>query len=69
MNNSSIFTADRITHLKIVVVSLIASTVVMAVGIAAHAVGPDTASIQASAPIVKAGKAVMATTGTGSTIR
>jgi hypothetical protein len=69
MNNSSIFTADRTTHLKIVVVSLIASIVVVAVGITARQAGPETASIQASAPIVKAGKPVMATTGAGSTIR
>jgi ABC-type proline/glycine betaine transport system permease subunit len=36
MNNSSFFTADRATHLKIVVVSLLASIVVLAIGIAAR---------------------------------
>ena len=35
--NSSLTTADRTTHLKIVVVSLIAALVVLAVGISAHA--------------------------------
>jgi len=33
MNNSSFFTADRTTHLKIVVVSLLASIAVLVVGI------------------------------------
>jgi hypothetical protein len=36
MTNSSFFTADRATHLKIVVVSLLASITVMVVGIAAR---------------------------------
>lgn len=36
MTNSSFFTADRTTHLKIVVVSLLASITVMVVGIAAR---------------------------------
>jgi hypothetical protein len=34
MNNYSITTADRSTHLKVVVVALIASIVVVALGIA-----------------------------------
>ena len=42
MNNSSFFTADRATHLKIVVVTLLASIVVLAIGIAARP-GADTA--------------------------
>jgi hypothetical protein len=67
MNNSSFFTADRTTHLKIVVVSLVASLVVMVVGLAARP-SPET-SLQASAPIVKASKPLMATGGTGSTVR
>jgi hypothetical protein len=36
MTNSSFLTADRATHLKIVVVSLLASITVMVVGIAAR---------------------------------
>ena len=36
MNNASIFTADRTTHLKIVVAALICSTVVAGIGIAAR---------------------------------
>ncbi len=69
MNNSSIFTADRITHLKIVVISLVASTVVMAVGIAARTGGSDPDTFQASTQVVKAGKPVMMTTAAGPTIR
>lgn len=36
MNNSSMFTADRMTHLKIVVVSLICATLVAGIGVAAR---------------------------------
>jgi len=43
MNNSSFFTADQSTHLKIVVVSLLASIVVMTIGIAARPQATDTA--------------------------
>ena len=68
MNNFSIFTADRGTHVKIVVVSLIASIMVIAVGITART-GDDTASMQASSTIVKATKPVMATTTGAGTIR
>jgi hypothetical protein len=68
MNNFSIFTADRGTHVKIVVVSLIASILVIAVGITARSTS-DTASMQASTTIVKATKPVMATTTGAGTIR
>ena len=34
--NSSLATADRTTHLKIVIVSLMAAVLVMVVGITAH---------------------------------
>jgi len=68
MNNFSIFTADRGTHVKIVVVSLIASIIVITVGITART-GSDTASMQASSTIVKATKPVMATTTGAGTIR
>ena len=36
MNNYTLNTADRLTHLKIVVVSLVAGIVVVGVGIAAR---------------------------------
>jgi hypothetical protein len=57
VNNSSIFTADKSTHLKIVVISLIASIAVVIVGIAARTTAPDPiARIQTAGPAVKAGK-------------
>ena len=41
MNNSSLFTADRMTHLKIVVVALVCATLVAGVGIAARVTDGD----------------------------
>jgi len=58
MNNSSFFTADRATHLKIVVVSLLASIAVMAVGIAAR---PQVGDTGMQATVYKPAKAIMAT--------
>ena len=52
MNNSSLYTADRTTHLKIVALSLLASIVVLVVGITAHTTSFDTARIEASGPAV-----------------
>jgi hypothetical protein len=68
MNNFSIFTADRGTHVKIVVVSLIASILVMAVGITARTTA-DINSVQTSTLVVKATKPVMATTTGAGTVR
>jgi hypothetical protein len=61
MNNSSFFTADRATHMKIVVVSLIASIIVIVVGITARP-QPDTT---ASAQVYRPGKAMVATGASG----
>ena len=47
MTNSSFFTADRTTHIKIVVVSLLASITVMVVGIAARPQVTSVGEIQA----------------------
>jgi len=60
MSNASLRTADQTTHLKIVVLSLIASVAVMVVGISARAVPDDTATarVQTSGPVVKAGKPI-----------
>jgi hypothetical protein len=61
MNNSSMFTADRMTHLKIVVVALVCATMVAGIGIAARVTdGTVTASglqatvIKATAPVTAA---------------
>ena len=66
MNNSSFFTADRTTHLKIVVVSLLASIAVMAVGIAAR---PQATDGSAQATVYKPPKAIMATSGAAKSVR
>lgn len=62
MNNSTFFTADQSTHLKIVVVSLLASIVVMAIGIAARPQAADTAQATVYKP-----QPVVATEVTGTT--
>jgi ABC-type proline/glycine betaine transport system permease subunit len=70
MNNSSMFTADRVTHLKIVVVSLIAGIVVVGVGIAARPTLPDMSTqLEARAPVLKAGQPVIWSGNETSTIR
>jgi hypothetical protein len=67
MNNSSMHTADRLTHLKILVVSLAAAIVVVAVGIAAR---PDMSmQIEARAPVLKAGQPVLLSINEASLIR
>jgi len=60
MTNSSFFTADRATHLKIVVVSLLASITVMVVGIAARP-HVDAAGETQQANVYKPPKAILAT--------
>jgi hypothetical protein len=57
VNNASFETADRGTHLKIVVVSLIAAVVIMVGGLVLRSAMPPEA-MQASATVVKAGKPV-----------
>jgi ABC-type proline/glycine betaine transport system permease subunit len=74
MNNSTIFTADRTTHLKIVVISLVASILVIVVGIAARtttttADATTTSRIQTAGPAVKAGKPMAITHSDTSAIR
>jgi hypothetical protein len=63
MNNTSTFTADRMTHLKIVVVSLICATVVAGIGIAARVTDGTAANSRLEASVVKAGAPVTASTG------
>lgn len=60
MNNSTIFTADRTTHLKVVVVSLLLSIAVLVVGVAARntTAADSTARIQTAGPVLKVGKPI-----------
>jgi ABC-type proline/glycine betaine transport system permease subunit len=66
MNNSSMLTADRGTHLKIVVVSLICATVVAGIGIATRV---NVANSRMEATVVTVGKPVTAATSDGTSIR
>ncbi|HME29885.1 MAG TPA: hypothetical protein VKE53_08505 [Pseudolabrys sp.] len=61
--NNSLWSAGRNTHLKIVAVSLMASIVVVVIGITARLDGG------ASKIVVKAGKPTIYTDNAGSTIR
>ena len=60
MNNASMRTADQLTHLKIVVVSLVLGIVVVGIGIAARPTVPDMSTqLEARAPVLKAGQPVI----------
>lgn len=63
--NHSIHSADRATHLKIVVVALVAGIAVAAFGISAR----TGASYEQTAQVVKAGKPVVVTSSSTSTVR
>ena len=70
MNNASMRTADQLTHLKIVGVSLILGTVVVGIGIAAGPTVPDMSTqLEARAPVLKAGQPVIWSGSEISTIR
>ena len=63
--NHSIHSADRGTHLKIVVVALVAGIAVAAFGISAR----TNTDYSQTAQVVKAGKPVVVTSSGASTIR
>jgi hypothetical protein len=54
MNNTSICTADWMTHFKIVAVALIASLAVVVVGVSARPVVPQAKSVGVRAPALQA---------------
>ena len=51
MNNSSLLTADRTTHLKIVVLSLICATLVAGIGVASRINDTSDGRLEATAPV------------------
>ena len=53
MNNTSMFTADRMTHLKIVVVSLVCATRVAAVGVTSRIADAGNGRLEET--VIKAG--------------
>ena len=64
--NHSIYSADRSTHLKIVVVALVAGIAVAAFGISARTGSED---FTQTARVMKAGKAVTITSSNTSMVR
>ncbi len=58
--NSSLATADRTTHLKIVIVALVAAILIVTAGIAARvaSVDTETARVRTQGVVVKAGAPV-----------
>lgn len=69
--NHSIYSADRTTHLKIVVVALIGATLVAGLGIAARIADSRAPAQQVEAliPLIKAGAPVAVTSRDIPTIR
>jgi hypothetical protein len=65
--NHSIYSADRMTHLKIVVVALVAGIAVAGFGISARTFSDD-GSTQ-TARVIKAGKPVVVTSSNTSMVR
>jgi hypothetical protein len=65
--NHSIYSADRSTHLKIVVVALVAGIAVAGLGITARATSDD--GLTHSARVLKAGKPVVVTSSEASLVR
>lgn len=59
--NHSFYSADRATHLKIVVVALVAATAVAGVGVTARVKSGDTYAQADKVQVIKAGKPVMMT--------
>ena len=64
--NHSIYSADRTTHLKIVVVALVAGVLVAAFGISARMSGDG---FTQTARVMKAGKPVVITSSGNSVVR
>ena len=65
--NHSIYSADRSTHLKIVVVALVAGVVVAGLGISARVTSDD--GYAQTAHVIKAGKPVAVTSTNASLVR
>jgi len=67
--NHSFYSADRATHLKIVVVALIAATAVAGIGISSRVNSSDSFAEAQRVQVIKAGKPVMVTTSGQTMVR
>jgi len=67
--NHSFYSADRATHLKIVVVALFAATVVAGIGISARLSESDSFAQLDRVQVIKAGKPMMVTTSGQTAVR
>ncbi|MFG3597863.1 hypothetical protein [Bradyrhizobium sp. RDI18] len=67
--NHSIYSADRTTHLKIVVVALVAGVVVAGFSISARNSSDEGLTQTASTSVMKAGKPVAITSSGNSVVR
>jgi hypothetical protein len=67
--NHSIYSADRMTHLKIVVVALVAGITVAGFSISAHTTSDEGLTQTASTRVMKAGKPVVVTSSGNSVVR
>ncbi len=67
--NHSFYSADRMTHLKIVVVALVAAIGVAALGISAHVTAGDNYAQATSTPVVKATRTMMITSSEQQVVR
>ncbi len=65
--NHSIYSADRSTHLKIVVIALVAGIAVAGFGISARSISDD--GYTQTARVIKAGKLVTVTSSNASMVR
>ena len=70
MNNFSLLTADRVTHLKVVAVALVCAMMVAGIGLTARLTdGSASADGRLEATVIKPGKPVTASVGEPRTIR
>ncbi len=67
--NHSFYSADRSTHLKIVVVALLAATAVAGIGISSRLNSGDQFADAQRVQVIKAGKPVMVTTSGQTMVR
>jgi len=67
--NHTFYSADRATHLKIVVVALLAATAVAGIGISARVSSSDQFADAQRVQVIKAGKPVMLTTSGQTVVR